>query len=105
MDGEGGMTAPKYALERDANHGELSDAARQMGALVIDADKFAQYHAGFTDAIWAMWWIGQTWLVEYKTPGERLSKVQEAFREKWVLAGGIHITISSVDDVERLLRR
>ena len=99
------MTAPKYALERDANHNELSDAARQMGAHVIDADRFAQYHKGFTDAIWAMWWIGQTWLVEYKMPGEQLSEVQEEFKDLWIRSGGAHMTVETVDDVERLLRR
>ena len=96
---------PGFALTRDENHGELSDAARQMGAFVIDSDKFAQYHKGFTDAIWAMWWFGQTWLVEYKMPGEQLSEAQEAFRERWELAGGIHVTMRTVDDVEKALRR
>ena len=96
---------PGFALTRDENHGELSDAARQMGAFVIDSDKFAQYHKGFTDAIWAMWWLGQTWLVEYKMPGEQLSEAQEAFRERWELAGGIHVTMRTVDDVEKALRR
>ena len=96
---------PKYALERDENHDELSNAARKLGAFVIDSDKFAQYHPGFPDSMWAIWWIGQTWLVEYKVGDAQLSDVQEAFRQQWVEHGGIHIKISSVEDVERLLRR
>lgn len=96
---------PDYALTRDANHNELSNTARQMGAHVIDSDKFAQYYPGFTDAIWAIWWIGQTWLVEYKMPGEQLSEVQDEFRQKWIEAGGVHVTVRSVEDVEKALRR
>jgi len=96
---------PGYALTRDANHNELSDAARQMGALVVDSDKFAQYHKGFPDAIWAMWWLGQTWLVEYKMPGEQLSEAQEEFKRLWIASGGVHMTVRTVDDVERELRR
>jgi hypothetical protein len=96
---------PGYALERDANHAELETAARQMGAFVVDSSSFSQYHKGFPDNIWALWWIGQTWLAEFKVGDAQLSEAQEEFREKWLEAGGVHVTVRSVDDVERLLRR
>jgi hypothetical protein len=46
---------PRQACSKDGNHNELCDALRKLGWDVISTYQFAQYAAGFPDAIVAKW--------------------------------------------------
>jgi hypothetical protein len=84
----------RRACRKDANHDELSDAARRLGWYVVDTYQFAQYIPGWPDAVWAR--EGRTVLVEYKTPSGRLTKDERLFQATWP---GEYVVVRSVEDV------
>jgi hypothetical protein len=89
--------SPRYQCRKDANHDELSDAARRLGWYVVDTYQFAQYHAGWPDAVWAK--PGRVVLVEYKVGNETLNDKEERFRQLWPAEYEI---VRDLDDVVRV---
>ena len=106
---------PKYG-KRDSNHNDIRDAARRMGATVIDTPGCGQTCPGFPDMLWLVWrpsfrtglWIHycEVWFVEVKAgPTEPLNDNEEKMRQKIENSGGYYHVVRSVDDVVRMLRR
>lgn len=89
--------SPRYQCRKDANHDELSQAARRLGWYVVDTYQFAQYHAGWPDAVWAK--PGRVVLVEYKVGNETLNDKEERFRQLWPAEYEI---VRDLDDVVRV---
>jgi len=74
---------PKYAARTDGNQSQIVDALRQVGATVIPCHAVGQ---GFPDIM--VGYQGRNWLMEIKDPskpksGQKLTKSQEQFHEKW----------------------
>lgn len=88
---------PAYARKIDANHHELSDAARALGWAVYDTYQFAQYVPGWPDAVWAR--RGRTVLVEYKVGNAQLTSAEGEFGATYP---GEWCVVRSVDDVVRV---
>lgn len=87
----------RRACRKDANHDELSDAARRLGWYVVDTYQVAQYIPGWPDAVWAK--RGRTVLVEYKTARGQLTQDEALFAATWP---GEWVVVRSVDDVVRV---
>ncbi len=88
---------PAYARRKDLNHADLSEAASKLGWYVVDTSQFAQYHAGWPDAVWAK--AGRTVLVEYKVGAARLTDDEALFAAAWP---GEYEIVRSVDDVVKV---
>jgi hypothetical protein len=87
----------RRACRKDANHDELSDAARALGWYVVDTYQFAQYVAGWPDAVWAR--RGRTVLAEYKVGRAQLTNDEGLFAATWP---GEYAVVRTVDDVLRV---
>ena len=88
---------PAYDRKKDANHNYLSEQAAKLGWFVIDTSRFAQYHGGWPDAVWAK--PGRVVLVEYKVGNETLNDKEERFRQLWPAEYEI---VRDLDDVVRV---
>lgn len=89
----------RYAARRDMNESEIVRALRSVGACVeiISA-------ADLPDLLCCL--RGRTVLLEIKSPERRgkkrqLRPGQEAFRVRWVAAGGNHDRVETVDEALR----
>lgn len=89
--------SPRYQCRKDANHDELSDAARRLGWYVVDTYQFAQYIPGWPDAVWAK--PGRTVLAEYKVGKAQLTKDEALFAARWL---GEYVIVRDIDDVLRV---
>jgi endogenous inhibitor of DNA gyrase (YacG/DUF329 family) len=91
----------KYGLKKDANHNEIVEALKIVGASVIDMSSVGN---GFPDLI--VGFRSQTLLMEIKNPktgyGKRgLNKNQQKWKEYWL--GGSFCVVDSVDSALRAI--
>ena len=80
---------------RDANHAEIRDAFRSLGASVADT---ADLGSGFPDLV--VGWRGYNYLVEVKTRTGKLTPDEVKFFDNWK---GQTVIVGTVDDAHRLL--
>lgn len=80
---------------RDANHAEIRDAFRALGASVADT---ADLGDGFPDLV--VGWRGCNYLVEIKTRTGKLTPDEVKFFDAWK---GQAVIVRTVDDAQKLL--
>lgn len=87
----------RRACRKDANHDELSDAARRLGWYVVDTYQVAQYIPGWPDAVWAK--PDRVVLAEYKAGKAQLTKDEALFAAVWP---DKYVIVRTVDDVVKV---
>lgn len=90
-----------YGVKKDANHGQIVDAFKKLGAGVVDMSRLG---CGVPDLV--VWCRGQWLLVDVKNPKTRygqkgLNKRQKEWATDW--KGGPVFLISTVEQVGQMV--
>lgn len=88
------MSLARYAKCRDRNEPEIIEALRKHGAIVYQLDRPVDLLVGYDR---------QTWLIEVKQPGGKLTEGQDEFFDAWPGRGGIAAVVRSVSEALALI--
>lgn len=88
------MSLNRHAKCRDANENEIVTALRKHGAVVYQLDRPVDLLVGYDR---------QTFLMEVKMPGGKLTPAQDDFFDQWPGRGGIASVVRSTQEALGLL--